>query len=248
MAAAATILAAVLGLALGWFAGVRWLHNGRTIARAVIADPEEHTTMDADGAVRSTQGADLTLPVDALDEIWTPMHLERLARTYWRFLSRCTLGFIRVLYDEDERRVVLLLRPLTLLRFQAPEYEMDDRRGIVRWRIEDGVLVSAAGRGGDGYLEIDAQRREAPGARTGRLHVEVEVANFYPSLASAVTKWFYANTQSRIHVIVTHGFLRSLARLDLAESRVGRYAGPSRDDVPDPPPPGAKPSRERIAT
>jgi hypothetical protein len=34
-------------------------------------------------------------------------------------------------------------------------------------------------------------------------------------------------TQSRIHVIITYGFLRSLRRLDLAESRVGRLATPA---------------------
>ena len=33
----------------------------------------------------------------------------------------------------------------------------------------------------------------------------------------------YNATQSRIHVIVTNRFLRSLVRLDFAESRVGRY-------------------------
>ena len=74
------------------------------------------------------------------------------------------------------------------------------------------------GRGGDGYLEIEVERRGAD-----RLHVEVEVSNFYPAIASRLGRWLYENTQSRIHVIVTHGFLRSLARLDLAESRVGRY-------------------------
>ena len=56
-------------------------------------------------------------------------------------------------------------------------------------------------------------------ATTARVRVEVEVANFYPALASAVARWLYSATQSRIHVIVTHGFLRSLARLDLAESK-----------------------------
>lgn len=40
--------------------------------------------------------------------------------------------------------------------------------------------------------------------------------------ASRLGRWLYENTQSRIHVIVTHGFLRSLAKLDLAESRVGK--------------------------
>ena len=63
-------------------------------------------------------------------------------------------------------------------------------------------------------------------SRPGRaiLHVEVEVANFYPSIASRLSRRVYDVTQSRIHVIVTYGFLRSLARLDLAESRVGRFA------------------------
>jgi hypothetical protein len=236
VAVIASLIAAVAASLLAWFAGVRrFLNRSKSIARAVIADPAEHTTMDARGAVRSVQGADLTLPVPALDAIWTPMHLERLARTYWRFLSRCTLGLIRVLYEDKERIVVLVARPLVLLRFHAPEYEMDARRGIVRWRIADGVLVSQAGRDGDGYLKIEVRRCDPVDANTGRLHVEVEVANFYPALASGVARWFYKATQSRIHVIVTHGFLRSLARLDLAESVVGRYAS-SPDDVPDPEP------------
>src|SRR5207237_9082829 len=103
------------------------------------------------GAVESIQAAELSLPEDAVSRIWTPMHLERLARTYWRFLSRCTLGIIRVKYTEGERFVCVLFRPFVLLSFKAPEYEMDAQRGIVRWRIEKGVLVSKAGRG-RGYL------------------------------------------------------------------------------------------------
>ena len=198
------------------------------VARAVIVDPDDHTTIDPSGAVRSLQAADLTLPADRLESIWTPMHLERLARTYWRFLSRCTLGLIRVAYTPRERFVVLVARPLVLLRFQAPEYEMDAERGIVRWRIERGLLVSRRGRGGVGHLTIDVQRLPSDREGYAVAHVEVEVANFYPAVASAFTRFVYANTQGRIHVIVTHGFLRSLARLDLAESRVGRFAGVSR--------------------
>ena len=236
MAVIVAVIAALVAVALGWFAGIRRILNrSKRVARAVIVDPEEHTTMDAHGAVRSIQAADLTLPAGALDAIWTPMHLERLARTYWRFLSRCTLGLIRVTYDEGGRAVVLLARPLVLLRFKSPEYEMDSARGLVRWRIERGVLVSCASHGGDGYLQIEVRRCEPVDAATARVHVEVEVANFYPALASGIARWLYSATQSRIHVIVTHGFLRSLARLDLAESVVGRYAAPAA--VPEPPPP-----------
>jgi hypothetical protein len=241
---AAPIAAAAVALALTGLAGMR-RRRGRSasIARAEIVDPTEHTTMDASGAVRSIQAADVTLPAAALQDIWTPMHLERLARTYWRFLSRWTLGLIRVVYDAEGREVVLLTRPFVLLRFRAPEYEMDSRRGIVRWRIDRGVLVSRAAHGGDGYLQIDVRRCEPIDGATAHVHVEVEVANFYPALASAVARWFYSATQSRIHVIVTHGFLRSLARLDLAESVVGRYAATSdRDAVTDP---QATPPREQ---
>ena len=237
-----TVVLAVAACALvafAVFAGIRRLLTGHTsrIAESVIKDPEEHTVTDADGAVRSTQGADITMPVENLQEIWTPEYLERLARTYWRFLTRATLGLIRVAYTEQERFIVLLFRPFVLLSFQAPEYEMDADRGIVRWRIEKGVLVSRAGRGGNGYLEIDVRR--IPGEREGRagVHVEVEVANFYPAIASGIGRWAYANTQSRIHVIVTHAFLRSLARLDFAESKVGRWAlNHDPDDLPSPTP------------
>ena len=48
------------------------------------------------------------MPAGDLVEIWTPMYLERLARTYWRYLSRVTLGLIRVDYTDTERAVVLL--------------------------------------------------------------------------------------------------------------------------------------------
>jgi hypothetical protein len=235
MAVVVAVVATVVALVLCWFAGVRRILNrSKRVARSVIVDPTEHTTMDARGAVRSVQAADLTLPPAALDAIWTPTHLERLARTYWRFLSRCTLGLIRVLYDDDGRSVVLLARPFVLLRFRAPEYAMDAERGVVRWRIERGVLVARTGRDADGYLQIEVRRCEPVDAGTARLHVQVEVANFYPALASGVARWLYSATQSRIHVIVTHGFLRSLARLDLAESVVGRYA--ATGDVPDPQP------------
>jgi hypothetical protein len=193
--------------------------------RAVICELADATSLDpATGAVRSVQEADLVIEQDALQEIWTPAHLERLARTYWRFLSRVTLGLIRVRYSEDRRSVVLLTQPFRLLTFQAPEYEMDPTRGLVRWRIERGLLVSRRGRGGRGHLQIEVRRSAGDDPRHARLHVEVEVANFYPRIASRLSRPVYNATQSRIHVIITYGFLRSLARLDLAESRVGLLA------------------------
>jgi hypothetical protein len=192
----------------------------REIANAVISEPDDHTTMDRSGAVRSIQAAYLDLPQDEFDELWSPTNLERLARTYWYYLSVISLGLIRVHYGSDERAVVFLTRPFVMLRFHRPEYEVSADRGVVRWRIRDGLLVA---RNNDGYLEIDVRR--CPPVRPGcqRAHIEVEVANFYPALARPF-KWFYVNTQSRIHVIVTHGFLKRLARHELEESAVGRFA------------------------
>jgi hypothetical protein len=203
---------------------IRVLRHPR-VARVTIVDPDHHTTIDDTGEVRSIQAAELVMPEEALAELWTPENLERIARTYWRFLTRVTLGLIRVVYTDAERFVVLLTRPFVLLRFSAPEYEMGDRHGVVRWRIERGVLVASRGRGGDGYLEIEIERlpSDAPGSAV--LRVTVEVDNFYPMIASTFSKPVYKLTQAFVHVLVTHAFLRSLARLDLAKSRAGNLAG-----------------------
>jgi hypothetical protein len=202
----------------------------RQVVHSVIRDPAEHTVMDEHGAVRSTQAAEISMPAADLEAIWTPMYLERLARTYWRYLSRVTLGLIRVVYTPTERVVVLIARPLVLLRFRAPEYELDTDRGVVRWRIRDGLLVASEGHEGDGYLEIEVRRLAPQAANTAKIYVEVEIASFYPAIALRIARWFYKNTQSRIHVLVTHGFLRSLAKRELEPSTVGRFA------LPDQPP------------
>ncbi len=224
------VLGAIALLGLGLI-GSMVLRARRTPAGlpAEILGLSDTTTTDGETeAVRSVQRADLLLDERSLEEIWTPLHLERLARTYWRFLTRVTLGLIRVQYTGEERSVVLITRPFRLLTFHAPEYEMDATRGLVRWRIARGLLVARRGREGDGYLQIEVSRESAALPERPdrvRLHVEVAVVNFYPSI-SGVSLRLYNATQSRIHVIVTYGFLRSLARLDLAESRVGRFGSP----------------------
>jgi hypothetical protein len=196
--------------------------------------PTDETTVDrATGAVKSRQAADIVMPADAIEGIWTPEYLERVARTYWATLRRLTLGLFHVDYTPTERAVVFLVPQLRLLTFKAPEYEMDRCRGIVRWRIEKGLLVSARGRGGDGYLEIDIRRRDQVEGKV-TLNVAVEVANYYPTLGSR-WRWIYVNTQSRIHVIACNYFLRRVARRDLSPSRVGHFAGPaSAEQAPDP--------------
>jgi hypothetical protein len=198
-------------------------------AHAVIVSPRKSTVIHRDGAVRSVQSAKLTLDAADLERMWTPANLENLARTYWLFLSRVTLNLIRVIYTADSRSVVLIARPLTMLRFDAPEYTLECDHGAVRWRVRDGLLVARAGRG-CGYLALDVRREPPrPDGREDVL-IEVEVANFYPSIAVGFSMPVYEMTQSAVHVLVTHAFLRSLAKLDLARSKVGLLA----DDGPRP--------------
>ena len=186
-----------------------------------------------DGSVTTRQAAEVTLPRAEIDRIWSPEYLERLAATYWRFLTRMSLGLLRVLYTPDSREIAVLGRPFVLLRFYAPEYETEADSGTVTWRIREGFLVAPAGRG-KGYLRISVRRPPTAddGSELVTGTVTSEVANFYPLLAgwgwfSRVGRHLYRITQLRIHVIVTHAFLRSLARLDLAPSAVGALAVPS---------------------
>ena len=221
---------ALIAALLGAVAAVRRRRAQRSLpAHAVIVSPRKSTVIHRDGAVRSVQTAKLTIDQEDLERIWTPANLENLARTYWRFLSRVTGGLVRVKYTADTRSVVLLGRPLTMLRFDAPQYTIESDHGAVRWQIQDGLLVARSGRG-SGYLSLDV-RREPPRA-DGREEViiAVEVANFYPSIAVGFSMPVYEMTQSAIHVLVTHAFLRSLAKLDLARSKVGSLADQTAGD------------------
>jgi hypothetical protein len=213
-------------------AGIKRLLRGtRTIGGAVIHTPTDDTRMDDNGAVRSVQSADIVLPEDTLEDIWDPQHLERLARTYWSFLSDCTLGLIKVHYTDGER-YVKLLGLIPLLTFDAPEYEIDEQRGVVRWRIVKGLLVQRKAHHRDGYLQVEVRRVPCTESGRSRINVEVTVANFYPQVARALSRFVYTNTQSRIHVIVTHGFLRRLVTRRLDQSVTGRFAADEYDEMP----------------
>jgi hypothetical protein len=198
----------------------------------IVDEPEQDS--GEGGPVTTRQSADVTVPRSELDPLWTPEHLEMLARTYWRFLTRVSLGLLRVVYTPTSRAVVFLGRPLTLLRFYAPEYDTAADCGIVTWRIDRGLLVAPPGRG-KGWLRITVRRPPEsllPDDPTTTaddfttIRVTSEVASFYPMLAGWGWFWkigrhIYRATQLRIHVIVTNAFLRSLARLDLEPSVIG---------------------------
>ena len=185
---------------------------------AIVSTPQPGYA--ADGSVGSRQVAEVTVPRAELDEIWSPEYLERLARTYWRFLMRISLGVLRVLYTETSREVVAFTRPFVLLRFRTPEYETEPLRGTVTWPIERGLLVAPSGRD-RGYLRLTVRRPpESDGSSEVVVTVSSEVVNFYP-LLSRIARVIYNQTQLRLHVIVTYAFLRSLANLEFEPSAVG---------------------------
>jgi hypothetical protein len=199
----------------------RVLERRRRARARVNVLPSPRSGYAPDGSLGSKQVAEVTLPRPELERIWSAEYLERLARTYWRFLSRVSLGLLRVLYTETSREVVVITRPFVLLRFKAPQYEFEPDRGTVTWPIDRGLLVASQGRG-RGYLRLSVQRSTVDdGADDVTATVTSEVVNFYPRIAAGIGRFIYNQTQLRIHVIVTNAFLRSLANLDLEPSLVG---------------------------
>jgi hypothetical protein len=177
------------------------------------------------GPVKTVQAAQLELPVDMLEELWRVENLERLARAYWAFLERISLGLLKVIYTPSSRTVVLLSRRIPLLRFRGPSYDVASGLGAVTWPIERGILVARRGRG---RLRITVRLLEDVPAPEGRAVVWMasEVSNFYPGLRLGgplvrFGAWLYNQTQMRIHVLITHGFFRSLTDLELPDSRIG---------------------------
>src|SRR5438105_14641117 len=198
---------ALIVAALGAMVAVRHRRRRALPASTAIVSPQKSMVTEEDGAVRSVQCAELSLSPGHLDLLWSAPNLENLARTYWLFLSRVTLGLIRVVYGENERSVVLLTKLLTLLRFEAPEYVLESDHGNVRWLIRDGLLVARPGRG-CGFLSLDVRRDACAGDGPAKLRIEVAVANFYPAIAAGFSMPVCEATQCTIHVLVTHAFLR----------------------------------------
>jgi hypothetical protein len=183
------------------------------------ADPRVHPDrlgrVPLTGAVESVQGAELNVR-EPVSRVLSRAFLQWAAAEYWRLIRRFTLGLIRVTSDGQDQCVVLLVRPLVLLRFHAPEYDLEEGEGSVTWRIKRGILVSRGGRD-HGFLRLSLQTMESPGGNgPGRLGVRMEVRNFYPWLRGSgpfarLGVWIYAQTQQRIHRAVTRRFLGRVA-------------------------------------
>jgi hypothetical protein len=177
--------------------------------------PDELGKVPRTGAIESVQGAELEVG-EPVSRLLNPAFLQWAAAEYWRLITRFTLGLIRVRSDGQDQCVVLLLRPLVLLRFHSPDFDLEEGGGSVTWRIRRGILVSRAGRD-EGFLRLSLAPIQSPaGNGQGRVSAHMEVHNFYPWLRGSgpfarVGVWIYAQTQQRIHRAVTRRFLRRLA-------------------------------------
>jgi len=182
--------------------------------------PDELGKVQRTGAVESVQAGELQLR-EPLSTVVNRDFLSRAAWGYWRFITRFSLGLIRVADAGDHQSIVLLGQPLVLLRFRSPDYDFRESRGSVTWRIERGLLVSRAGRD-QGFLRLSVALVDEPAAGDHvPVRVQMEVRNFYPWLRGSgrfarVGVWLYSQTQQRIHRSVTRGFLRSLAKTGMA--------------------------------
>src|SRR4051794_22106523 len=123
-----------------------WRRRKEVKARVTLVKEPEGAASE-DGSVTTKQVADVTMPKAELERIWTTEYLERLARTYWHFLTKISLGILKVHYGPDSREIVVLRKPFVLLRFHAPQYETTECGGTVTWPINKGLLVAPQGRG-----------------------------------------------------------------------------------------------------
>ncbi len=198
----------------------------------LMPDPVRHG-LARSGPIGCAQSALITVDDEIFRQIWTQSTLELLARSYWRFVRRRSLGLIRMSYGSDSRSVILISRRIPLLRFHEPEFETGADFGRVNWPIDRGLLVAGEGRG-RGYLRMEVRRDSERPAAEGHqaMIVTSEVVNFYPWLRGTgwfarTGTWIYAQTQLRIHLWVTRGYLRSLA--DLPSSVISEGEDPNSE-------------------
>jgi hypothetical protein len=190
-----------------------------------------------EGPIGCAQTALITVDEVEFEQLWTPSTLELLARSYWRFLRRRSLGLVRMSYGPGYRSINLVTERIPLLKFLEPEFETGAGHGLVKWPIDRGLLVASEGRG-QGYLKIEVRRDEQRPSADGRQSMTVtsEVVNFYPWIRgtgwfSRLGTWIYSQTQLRIHMWLTRGYLRSLRGVPEEVLRAGEDPHPGPPDT-----------------
>jgi hypothetical protein len=140
-------------------------------------------------------------------------------------------------YGPGYRSINLVTEHIPLLKFLEPQFEVGGDYGLVKWPINRGLLVAREGRG-QGYLKIEVRRDEQRPSADGResMTVTSEVVNFYPWIRgtgwfSRLGTWIYSQTQLRIHMWLTRGYLRSLRDVPEEVLRAGEDPHPGPPDT-----------------
>jgi hypothetical protein len=172
---------------------------------------------------RSVQEAELEMDPGLLEEPRIHETLERFGRGYWQFLNRVSLRVLRIAEGDAHLSIVPVRPRVELLRFGAPRYDAAPAFGSVSWPIESGLLVAPGGRG-RGHLRFDLRRIGAEPGGGARVQARAVVSDYHPRLGGSgrlarVGAFFYSQTQLRVHVLVTRGYLRSLERGELPPAR-----------------------------
>jgi hypothetical protein len=174
------------------------------------------------GPVGSIHEADLLVPAEAVASILSVAFLERIARAYWRFLRRISLGLLRVRSGPGNESIVPLVSGVVLLCFRPARYSVESERAEVEWQIDHGLLVAREGRR-RGALRIQLARRRPDHVERGgaRLLMRMEVAGYHPRLRgprwfAPLGAWIYAHTQAQVHRLVLRSFMSSLGGLELS--------------------------------
>ena len=117
----------------------------KTPARVRLIRAEEDVRVPATGAVGSVQEAEVTMPVELVEQLSKPEYLERPRPLLLRHLDRATLGLIRIVYTENVTRRCADHPPPAAAHLRAPDYKASADHGCVTWRIARGPVGLPAG-------------------------------------------------------------------------------------------------------
>jgi hypothetical protein len=155
------------------------------------------------GEYESIQSVTLPCSPDTFDSYAQPDRLTRMLHGYFAVAAGSTLRLVRVRWEADGPRFILILPLVTLIAMAEPRYESSADRRAISLAVIGGLLVNPAA---SGCLAIALERRPPS------LIASVELQQYQPRYArNAIIGWLYGRTQARVHAWVGRRFLRQFA-------------------------------------
>jgi hypothetical protein len=121
---------------------------------------------------------------------------------YFSVAERCTLRLVRVRWESESPRFVLVWPRLTLIAMGRPTYESSADRRAISLSVNGGLLVNPAS---SARLAIALERRPQV------LEARIELIAYQPrGVRSSLVGWLYGRTQAQVHAWVGRSYLRQL--------------------------------------